>query len=280
MLWIAVWGAVAAAGALGLAVTVQGLRFERRVAREARSLATLPPAAPTPLASPESLPAPVRRYLEVSGAAARPPLRAVRLRHGGTLVLSPGGRPLPVRGRQYFTLDPPGFVWWGRIRAAPGVWIDGRDRLVAGEGNMLVRLASTFTIADVRGRELDEGALHRLLAEALWMPTLLRDSRYVTWTPVDAVTARATLRVRGREVSGEFRFGPDGLPTRFTARRHHEGDGGGALTPWVAECEDFRAVDGLRVPFRMTATWELPTGSFPYGRWQVEAVELDTLEPW
>ena len=67
MLWIALWAGVFAIGALGVLVNVQARRFERRVEREARALfaePAAPPAEPVPL---ERLPAPVRRYLEVSG---------------------------------------------------------------------------------------------------------------------------------------------------------------------------------------------------------------------
>lgn len=280
MLWIAIWAAVAAAGLLGLVVNVQGVRFERRVARDVRALAALPPGAAAPPASLASLPPPVQRYLEVSGAARRAPVRGARLRHGGTFTLEPGGKALAIEGRQYFSVDPPGFVWWGRIRLAPGLWVDGRDQLVGGEGSLLIRAASTFTIADARGRDVDEAELHRLLAEGLWMPTLLRDPRHVTWAPVDASTARATLRVGGREASAEFHFGADGLPTRVTARRWMGTKGETALTPWWGACEDFREVDGLRVPFRITAGWDLPGGPFPYARWELETLELDRMEVW
>jgi len=280
MLWFAVFAALAAAGVLGLVVNLQGLRFERRVARDARALFAQPAAPPAAPAALESLPAPVRRYLEVSGAARHAPIRAARLRHGGTFLAKLGGAPMAVRGEQYLAADPPGFVWWGRIRAAPGVWIDGRDRAIAGEGNMLVRAASTVTLADARGPELDQGALLRLLGEATWIPTLLRDPRYVTWAPLDEGSARATLRVGGREVSATFHFGPDGLPARFTAERFRDVDGKGVLTPFTGSCADFREVDGVRVPFRLGASWVIDGAPLPYAQWQVERVELDRAEPW
>jgi hypothetical protein len=280
MLHVALWGAIAAIGLLGLVVNVQGLRFERRVRRDARALfatSRLPPAALAPL---EALPAPVRRYLEVSGTARHAPIRAARIRHGGTFVPKPGARPLPVRGEQYLAADPPGFVWWGRIRAGPGLWIDGRDQVVAGEGNMLVRAASTITIADARGPELDQSALLRLLGELAWLPTVLADPRHVTWAPVDAGSARATLRVGGREVAATFQFGPDGLPAAFTAERYRDVGGQGVPTRFTGTCADYREVDGVRLPFRLTGTWHLEGEDLTFARWTVERIELDRPEPW
>lgn len=272
-----IWILVLVLGAAGLLVTAQGARFEQRVSREARALWSVPggpPAAPVALAS---LPPPVRRYAEVSGALRRAPVRTARLRHGGTFLA--GGRWRAIRGTQYLSADPPGFVWWGRIRMAPGVWVDGRDRSAAGEGNMWIVAASTWTLADARGPELDQGALLRLLGELTWLPTALLDARYVTWAPLDEQSARATLRVGGRTVEAIFHFGLDGLPDLFTAERYRDVDGRGVLTPFSGRYADYREVDGARVPFRLEAAWRLDGREQPYARWQVERLELDRAEP-
>jgi hypothetical protein len=278
MLWTVIWGVLAAGAALRFAAHVQGLRFERRVKEEARALlaAARTPDVPAPL---DPLPAPVRRYLEVSGAARHPPVRAVRLRHVGTFAPKAGAPSLPIRGEQYFAADPPAFVWWGRIRMAPGLWIDGRDRAVAGEGSMLVKAASTFTIADARGPALDQGALLRLLGELTWMPTALADPRYVRWSALDGASARATLCVGGREVSATFHFGPDGLPVRFAAERYRDVGGRSVLTPFSGETGDYREVEGILMPFRVTAIWHVDGRPMPYARWEIERIELDPPGP-
>jgi hypothetical protein len=199
--------------------------------------------------------------------------------HRGPIVADAGKPGLPIHGEQYLATDPPGFVWWGRIRVAPGLTVEARDRSRAGEGNMWIVLASTFTLQDARGPELDQGALLRLLGELAWCPTVLRDGRYVTWEPVDGDRARATLRVGGREVTATFEFGPDGLPARFTAERFRDVEGTPVLTPFVGRTEDFRRVDGVLVPFRLAAAWVLEGGPLEYARWEVERVELDRPEP-
>jgi hypothetical protein len=144
---------------------------------------------------------------------------------------------------------------------------------------MWIVLASTFTLQDARGPELDQGSLLRLLGELTWCPTLLLDGRYVSWEAGDGARARATLRVGGREVSATFEFGPDGMPARFAAERFRDVDGTPVLTPFVARSEDFRLVDGVRVPFRMVAGWVLEGGVLEYARWQVERLEFDRPEP-
>lgn len=277
VLWTLAWILVLVLGAAGLVVTVQGARFAHGVADEARALWAVPGTPPASRIDPTSLPPPVRRYVEASGALRRAPIRAARLRHVGTFVV--GRRWRPIRGVQYLSVDPPGFVWWGRIRMAPGVWVDGLDRSVAGEGNMRIVAASTWTLADLRGPELDQGALLRLLGELTWIPSALVDPRHVTWVPVDARTARAVLRVGGRAVEATFHFGEDGLPERFTAERYRDVGGRGVLTPFTGRCADYREVEGVRVPFRVEAAWTIEGREQPYARWEVERIDLDRAEP-
>lgn len=273
--WITALSLAAAVALLG----VRRVRFARRVAEEARALWALHDDAPPSPSAPEALPAPARRYLELAGALRAPPVRAARLRHGGTFRPALDGGWHPIRGIQYLAAGPPGFVWWGRVRLAPGVDVGARDRSAGGEGNMRIALASSIVLADVSGPELDAAALQRLLAELVWMPTALLDARHVTWLSRDATSARARLTVGGREVEVTFHFGPDGLPERMSALRFRDVNGKGVLTPWTGRCADWREVGGLRVPFRMEASWEIDGREHPYARFEVERLEHGVAEP-
>lgn len=251
-------------------------RFGRRVAAERRELldlATRPLAADlVPL---EGLPPPVRRYLELAGAGTRAPVHSVRLVHGGTARRKPDAEPVPIRGEQVLTANPPGFVWWGRITIAPGIWIDARDELVRGKANMLVRAESAITLQDVSGAELDLGAAIRLLGELAWLPTAYRDRRWVEWTAVDDTIARATLVLDGRRWSADFHFGEDGLVSKIVGARYLDLHGKNVLRPWLGRMSDYRLVSGLLVPFRVEATWELEDRTYTPFRFVVETIEID-----
>jgi hypothetical protein len=281
MLSFSIWSVLFVVAALGALFTANGIRFGRNVAREARRLWNEPSStgesrSPHDL---EGLPALVRRYLDVALRERRTPVRAVRLRHGGTFRTKVEQPWLPIRGEQYFSADPPGFVWWGRVRVMPGLWIDARDKSMAGKGSMRVMVASTWTLADVGGPEIDQGALLRLLAEMVWFPTALLDRQHVSWAPRDEASAQARLRVYGRDVYAMFHFGQDGLPQRVTANRYRDVDGKGVLTPWFGELRNFRAHDGLLVPHEVEVSWQLESGVFPYARFTLERIEFDRPEP-
>jgi hypothetical protein len=283
MWWIALWASVAAIGLAGTVASVNSLRFNRRVDREVRTLAT---AARSGSAAVDrvwmaGLPAPVQRYSAKALGGRTHPIERVRLRHSGTFRPTLDGSWLPIRGEQYFTADPPAFIWWGRVRLVPGIWIDARDRSVNGSGNMWVTMESTITLANSSGDELDQGALLRLLGEMPWFPTALLDRRYVTWRAVDDRRAIAALTVNGRSVSGEFVFGPDDLPSAFHAERYRDvGGGRSVLTPFVGRLTDFRSVDGVLVPYRVIGAWTVEGQTKEYANFEIERVEFNWREPY
>jgi hypothetical protein len=270
MAWMVFYVVLTLVGALGVVVNVNRMRFDLGVARELRSLVE---ASRSGLQVPGvgELPAPVARYRQLA-VGDRAPVRTLRLRHSGTFSTSQTSKPAAIRGTQLFTADPPGFLWLGQIRMAPGLWVDARDMSVAGAGSMRVLLDATLTLADARGPQVDQGAALRLLAEMPWFPTSLFDARSVTWSAIDANHARATLRMRDREVSGVFEFGPDGMPLRMTAERFTDK---GELRPWGGTYGDWRTVSGMRVPFEAKVAWQLRSGPFTYAHWRVHSMEYD-----
>ena len=280
MSWLVVWSLALIASLVGVIVSAHSLSFQQGAAREARLLSQLPrsrePCAPADL---QRLPAPVARYLEIALGGQRTPIRQVRLEHGGAMRTGPEASWAKVHGKQFLVADPPGFVWTGRLHLAPGVWVDARDTLLAGQARMRVLAESTITLADSTGPELDEGAAMRMLGEMLWLPTSYLDTRYVAWSPIDDTRARARLRLGELEVSAVFHFGPDGLPTRIGAERWREVDGRQVLTPWYGEAREYRRVSGVLVPFVMDATWDLETGPFHAIHFEVERIEVDPPLP-
>lgn len=272
--WVSMWVVVTVLGVCGVVASANAVRFERRVAREVREMRGGTDVVLLDRSAP-GLPSPVRRYLDKALGSRQRSVRTVRLHHGGTFRTSLDGKWLAIRGEQHFTTDPPGFIWWGRVRMFPGMWVDARDRSADGIGNMFVTMESSFTIADSSGAEVDRGSLVRLLCEMPWFPTAFLDGRYVQWSAVDEQRATATLRVNGRSVTATFEFGPDDLPVTCSADRFFDSGGQSVLTPWVGRFADFRAVDGVLVPHHVVAAWVVDGNPSEYVRFDVERVVFD-----
>jgi hypothetical protein len=252
-------------------------RFQRRIDDEARAtLAGAHPAAQRFVEARdlEKLPAPVRRWLEVSGAVGHARAATVRLRQRGEFRTGPDKPWMPVTAEQYYSVDPPGFVWSVDARMLHVLPLAGRDRYAGGHGHVLIKLASVFTVADAVGREIDQGALLRYLGEIVWFPSAaLAD--YINWEAIDDHSARATMRFAGVTASMVFGFDDRGRVVTQAAERYMGTGGAPRLEKWFIPVTEWRKFCGIEVPSRGNAVWKLATGDFDYFRWEIVDIEVN-----
>lgn len=239
------------------------------------------PSAMFSAAEIEGLPAPVMRYFRVALRDGQPIVRCMRLSQHGDFLLRPapnGWRPFTAT--QYFTTQPPGFVWDAYIRMVLGLGVRVRDAFVDGTGSMRASLMGIIPLASVEATPgITAGALHRYLAEAVWCPTALLPAQGVFWTPLDDASARATLHVAGITVSLDFRFGRDSLVQRvFTPERARDVHGYAVLTPWQGHFFEYGERGGMRIPLRGEVEWLLPDGPQVYWRGRITEVSYACQE--
>lgn len=209
------------------------------------------------------LPAPVQRYLTCTGVIGTPLVRTARIQQRGMMHLAPDQPWIPLDAEQYYTVQPPGFVWDGTVHAGPLPLARGRDRYLGGKGNMLIKAGALVTVVDDTGEEMDQGALLRYLSEMIWFPAAFLGDN-VSFAPVDDTTARVTLTDRDRSVTGTMHFDAEGRLTEFVAERYRIVNGGYELTTWVTPVTEYGERAGLRLPVRAKAVWRLPEGDLEY----------------
>ena len=231
---------MAAGEAIGSAIAIASShrRFQRSTAAEVQTVFREGEAALGSAdlkARRDQLPPPIQRHLTYAITSNAPSIRTARLRHDGTFRTGPDRRWLPITGEQYFSVGHPGFVWFASLRLAPFLWIQARDRLVSGKGNMLVKPLSAFALADASGPEIDQGSALRWLAESVWFPYALAGPD-VQWEAIDDRSARATLRGGGLPVQATFETGADGRLASVHAERYRDTGGGQSVpTPWSGQ---------------------------------------------
>lgn len=224
----------------------------------------------------ERLPDPIRRYLDYAGVVGRVPIRTVRLTQRGSMPLGEGRRWLPLTAEQYITTNPPAFLWYGTLHPLPLVAVSATDRYADGHGTMTIKALSAIPLGTSRGPEMDQGELLRYLGEMAWYPTALL-SDYVQWEAIDASSARATIALAGTTASGIFHVDELGRYTHVTAERYRQEHKRQVLRPWTGRWDDYREINGLRIPFRAEAAYTLESGGFSYFRGEVTEVEYDTI---
>jgi hypothetical protein len=225
------------------------------------------------------LPEPIRRYLTYAQVAEHEPIRTVRLKQRGAMQLREGSGWRPMTAEQYFTTDPPAFLWYGTIHPFPLVSVSAQDTFSEGHGSMRVRAVHALPLGTTRGPEMDEGELLRYLGEVAWFPTAWL-SPHIRWDAIDASRARATISLpEGAEASGVLHVDREGRFTQISAHRYRDEHGRLVLRPWTGRWNEYREVHGIRVPMRAEAVWELASREFSYFRGEVVDIEYNASEP-
>ncbi|HWP45237.1 MAG TPA: DUF6544 family protein, partial [Blastocatellia bacterium] len=270
---------------LGLASWVGSARWNNRTSRLVDRLEGPPSGERQEIVAfrdLEHLPAPAARYFRCVLREGQPRIRSARIEWKGefrTGRADDGWR--PFEATEHFSARPPGFVWDASIRMAPLMNVRVRDAYVAGEAAMQAKVLSLVPVVDERGKpELNAGALHRYLAEAVWIPTALFPGAGVKWSPIDEHRALATLTDSGVTVSLEFRFNTTGeITSVFTPGRYREVNGRYESTPWEGQFRKYEERSGMLIPTEGSVEWRLQDGSFPYWRGRIVDVKYDFAWP-
>lgn len=218
------------------------------------------------------LPEPVQRWLRWSDVVGKPIPTSVRLRQTGTFRLGEGKKWMPFTAEEYYTTNPPGFVWSTSMEMFPLVSITGRDRYTAGTGDINMRVLGLISVSHKSGGALNQGALLRYLNEMMWFPAAaLRP--YISWTQIDSTSAKATMTAGDITGDAIFFFDEAGRITNMTADR--ENDAKGKRLPWSTPITAYGEFGEIRIPTEGTAIWQYETSEFPYVRLRVTEIEYD-----
>ncbi len=218
----------------------------------------------------DDLPPVVAAWLTRAGVIGRPRVRAIHVSQHGKMQQSPGSKWMSFRAEQWFAVPEPAFLWVVEVDARFGLSMAGRDYYVDGKGSMRIELVSLIPVVDASGPKLDQGTLVRFLAETMWFPSAALEP-YIRWEPLDARSARATMRYCDVEATGVFRFDDAGDVIGFEAPRYRDA----VLEDWILDNDTaaFKQLDGVRIPTRSTITWRNKAGeSWTWLRLEVDEV--------
>lgn len=272
---------VAACGLAGLLVATSR-RFGRLVDADRRTLLDRARPDHVPLVTEEmlaSLPEPAQRYLRYAGLIGKPMIDTVRVRQAGRMRPTPNGISIPLVAEQWYTVEPPGFIWDATVPVAGIPVVRGRDGYLDGKGVMTIKVGSLIPVVDAAGPEMDRASLLRHLSEMPWFPSAFLRER-VSWEAIDDATVRVSIVDGDLRATGTLTVDAEGRLVEFRSERHAMVGRGFELRPWSAPTYAYGEFEGLRLPIRGAAVWTLPDGStLPYIEVELTEVEYDPPRP-
>ncbi len=245
--------------------------FETQVHKEVKSGANK---------SIEDLPPIIQKWIETSGISSRPRITTVRLKQKGEMKTKLNGNWMLFTAEQYFNIPDPAFLWSTKVNVMPLIYMDGRDKLKNGKGEMLIKLLSLFPVVNEGNNEkIDSGSMQRYLAEMCWFPSMATEN-YISWEVLGINVAKATLTLTGKKVSGIFTFSEEGDFVSFETLRYFGGGPKAELETWFIEATDYKSFEGIRIPNKCKVTWKLKEGDFNWLNLEVTDLDYNRIENW
>jgi hypothetical protein len=261
---------------VGIMLFSGGILFKKRAYREVNDLIRNIEKARKQIITEEDivrLPVPVQKYLRITCVIGRKKITTVRLKQQGSF--RQGENPwMEFNAEQYYTIDPPSFVWIADMKAFPILHVKGKDLYSEGQGNMLIKIPPFITIEDARGKEITQGTLLRYLNEIMWFPAAYINE-YIQWKAIDDYRAEATMTYLGTIVSALLYFDDDGRLMNFEADRYYTEKGMYSLQKWTTPIKEYGSIRGMYLPIKGEGVWKLPSGDFPYIRLEITDIEYN-----
>ncbi len=252
------------------------LRFEKQITDEQREFLEASTSVKKEILTImdlKSLPPIVQKWLKYSGVVNKPIAGFVRFRQVGKMKTKPDGNWMAFKATQYVNPSLVSFIWQAKVKMMPLIYLQGRDCLTDGIGEMQIRLLGGFDVVNESDNlKINSGAMIRYLAEMCWYPTAALNNN-VEWQEITPLSARATVTYKGVEVSGVFNFNEDGSLKSFEADRYYGGDANAVQERWVVEIDENREFKGYTLPSKCTVTWKLPEGDFTW--LELDVIDLD-----
>jgi hypothetical protein len=264
---------------LGLAVL--GLLDRRADRAEWKRLVALQPDDPGGFHAEmvAGLPEPARRFFTFAIRPGAPLLPVAEIEMTGQFGLGGKGDPRyqPMEAHQILAA-PEGFVW--AMHTTGGMPIAGSD---SGRWTRF-RIFGLIPVARTGGKsDHARSAFGRYVSEAvIWSPAAVLPGPGVTWTAMDANTARVTLRRGDLSQTVDVTVDADGRPQVVSFQRwtNANPDKAYRLQPFGAVVSDFREVGGYRLPFHVEAGNMFGTDAyFPFFIADVTAIRFPKGQP-
>lgn len=219
----------------------------------------------------DALPEAGQRYLRQSGVVGTPIPSRVRLRQEGRIRRSADAAWMSFDAEQYYTTNPPGFVWRAWLPSAGFPVVMGRDVYLRGDSNISMRAFGMVAVADQRGPDMAAAGLMRYLNEMMWFPaSYLGDN--ISWAELDANSARVTITDRGLQASAVLHFDDDGRLINFIADRFNTETG--RIETWETPISRYGRWGGLDVPSEGQAVWVRPESGDRFTYIEIRITEI------
>ncbi|WP_149303277.1 DUF6920 family protein [Pareuzebyella sediminis] len=222
-----------------------------------------------------NLPPIVQKWLNYTNVIGKEMVHHVYLEQDLQMLMRPGQKEWSkAKAKQYFTVEPPAFIWSVDLKMNPWLKVVGRDKFENGQGEMTIKMLSFLSMACVKDNvNVNQATLQRYLAETVWFPSAVL-SPYIKWKPINDTTAEATMSYNGTQGSGEFHFDKTGYFKKFVAMRYKEANDT-IPKEWTVTAIKTEERSGIKIPVGLQADWKLADSTWTWLKLKISNIEYN-----
>lgn len=206
------------------------------------------------------LPAPVARYVRLSGAVGKPRVYNFRARMHGRIRSTEDASWMHYTVDQVSTVDSNPDRLFFMEASMKGLPADVFHSFVGSSATMRVKVWSLVPMVDARGTEMNRSETVTILNDICVLAPAALINPAFTWEPIDDRSARATFTRDGITVRAVLSFDEAGELVDFVSDDRLRTTDGKAFTqePWSTPLRDYRSFDGRMVGTVGEARWHAP----------------------
>ncbi len=218
----------------------------------------------------ENLPEPVQKYFNYVLKDGQKYISTVRLTHDGFFKTDLKKDFIKITGEQYFSAQKPQFIWKGVTSM-----FTARDFFIDDKGGLIATLLNVYNVVDTKGSTFDEGELQRWMAESVWFPTNFLPSDYVSWSAIDANSAKLSFKYKTTAFDFIVRFNAIGEITEIEGNRFMTADN---KAKWICKMANYQERNGVKIPISDQAIWRLEDGDHCYAKFEILKIDYNIPE--
>ena len=214
----------------------------------------------------KSLPEPVQNHFRAAGIIGQPIMSKVSVHVPSAFIYqSVDSRPLILDYTVYLFAHRPVRIAYMNTSMF-GIPFEAVDSFQNGEGVMRGAIGKVIPLFNQTGTEMDRGQLLTYLGEVFLLPSAILGD-FITWEPIDANHAKATITYGELSGSGIFTFSDEGFVQSFRTdqRAAIHTDGTIEFLEWSAIIEGWKkGENGMYLPSSLKVVWHEPDVDFVY----------------
>jgi len=220
------------------------------------------------------LPAPVQRYLRVTGFVGRPRVRNYQLQFRGRIRSAADAPWMPFVADQQSFADEPTRLFWMRATLF-GLPMQVLHVLRHGHASMHVKAAGLVTMVGASGPVMDESEAVTLFNDMCILApgTLIEPS--IRWQAVDDHTARARFVNETQNIGATLHFDAEGRLKNFVSDdRSRASPDGKTFTKsrFSTPVTGYKSYGPHTLAALGEARWHVPEGEFAYGEFELLSI--------